>query len=205
MQFGMLEHGLQETGNLLLCDECAASVFAPENWDHAGGNVEALQTTDPEEMRQAMRRANKASIAVVCRSHGMTPAEAKAKARELAIRWWDDPRMGAVEVSAFWKRSSVMAEIKALRDSQLPSDAEPLEPDNCDFCRRQITNPGESVVILKGTEMLEQFESVTCLKHVSNHKDRNDGSQLFLACAGCGANYLKQQASESQQPPERDK
>jgi ankyrin repeat protein len=42
------------------------------------------------------------NIVAVCKKRGLTPQAAKSKARELAIRWWQNPADGDLEIRRFW-------------------------------------------------------------------------------------------------------
>lgn len=69
----------------------------------------------------------------------------------------------------------------------------------CDFCRRRITNPDESIIVFKGTETLTTFEAATGLKHLTSHRDKNDGETAYVACGRCATKYLEKQTQTSQQ------
>jgi hypothetical protein len=98
---------LQETGNMMLCDRCANEIVSaagygktlPAQREITGADLLA----DPMIMLKMMKEHNAASIVKLCKTHGFTPEQAKAKARELAQKWWDDPNNAQLESAAFWK------------------------------------------------------------------------------------------------------
>ncbi len=97
----------QEVGNMLLCPACTDQVVTTEAWAtpapatrvHSGAAV----LDDPSALKKSIERANRDSIVLLCRRHGLTPDAAKATARDLAQRWWKDPEKEQASAAAFWR------------------------------------------------------------------------------------------------------
>lgn len=88
-------------GNMLLCDACTAAVITDDMFGKRFAPT-AVRAGDEVAMREATNAATAAGIAERCRAHGFAPDQAKAKARELATRFWNDLANGGQAVRAFW-------------------------------------------------------------------------------------------------------
>jgi len=103
----------QLTGNMMLCSDCTNKTINPDNWrrriperrELTGADILA----DPKALLDNIRAANEDSIVQNCRTHGFTPEQAKAKARELAQRWWRDPETAQRENARFWTSGSALS------------------------------------------------------------------------------------------------
>jgi hypothetical protein len=88
-------------GNMFLCEACTASVIT-DNMFAKIFTPTAVSPGDESAIREAMNAANAAGIAERCRAHGLSAAQAKAKARELATLCWNDSQRGGEAIKAFW-------------------------------------------------------------------------------------------------------
>ena len=130
------EISLGETrGFALLCETCTSEVIRPSNWEFKNEDayltemaaydaVQDQKKRSPDEAKanlkwvlQAIRHAMDVSIALHCMAQDFSPAQAKAKGREFAERWWRDPVAGEAEAVAFWKSSAKERADAALQPS----------------------------------------------------------------------------------------
>lgn len=88
-------------GNMFLCEACTASVITEDMF----AKQFAPTVVNPEDltaMREAMNAANAAGIAERCRVLGLSPDQARAKAKELANQYWNDPEKAGKAIQTFW-------------------------------------------------------------------------------------------------------
>lgn len=105
-----------ETGNMLLCEKCANEIVSEEGYKKYSKSIATKQKFEIDDIigdkdkywsfYNALGEANTESIVTLCKAHGFTPEEAKAKAHELALLWWEDNQKGALEAANFWKSSA---------------------------------------------------------------------------------------------------
>ena len=100
----------QLTGNMLLCEDCTTKIMTPEQWRKEIPKQRELSGTDilanPNALLDMMHEVNADSIVQNCKERGLTPEQAKAKAREFAKRWWTAPEATQRESAKFWTSSS---------------------------------------------------------------------------------------------------
>lgn len=97
----------RETGGMMLCESCTGRIITEENWrkhiparrEMTGADILA----NPMALFDQIQNANGDAIVKLCKRHGFTPDEARAKARELAQAWWVDPSNGEAAAATFWK------------------------------------------------------------------------------------------------------
>jgi hypothetical protein len=130
--------GTEPVGNMLLCDDCTLKIVNDDNWAKDSKLADYMAEmrlydaiedqrgmTGPDILAHrpvvatALREANEVSIVYGCKLRGFTPEQAKAKGRELAIRWWDNPQSASAQAAAFWTAAPV---------STAPSSGSALTP-----------------------------------------------------------------------------
>lgn len=96
---------LTETGAMLLCKDCAQEFVNEATWSgtRKEQSLVDISTSSHAETLDAIKRGNVQGIVKWCKTHGLSPNEAKEKAHALAVRWWDNPEEGAREAIAFWR------------------------------------------------------------------------------------------------------
>ena len=87
-----------ETGNMLLCEKCANEIVSEEGYKKYSKSMATKQKLEIDDIigdkdkylsfYNALGEANTESIVTLCKAHGFTPEEAKARAHELALLWW---------------------------------------------------------------------------------------------------------------------
>jgi hypothetical protein len=88
-------------GNMFLCETCTASVITEDMFAKKFAPA-AVNAGDLANMLEAVNAANAVGIAERCRAHGLSATQAKAKAKELAKLYWNDPAHGGQAIKAFW-------------------------------------------------------------------------------------------------------
>ena len=103
----------QETGNMMLCDDCTGQIITPDGYASQGPDVQEVSGADildnPFGLMEMMRKANDSAIIKRCRAHGLTPEQAREKAREFAVMWWKDSDAAQVASRDFWKSTPAAA------------------------------------------------------------------------------------------------
>ena len=94
IQWGIAVTGIQstaETGGMLLCNKCADTVFTDSNWEKATtAPIIVADDGNMRELKDAQIKANNYGIAVRAKRRGLTSAQARSEAREIALLFWKD-------------------------------------------------------------------------------------------------------------------
>lgn len=89
---------------MFLCDACADDLMTPAAFDRCrkarGKQIEL--TGGFEAIQRAIRLGADIGIVERCDALELSPVQGKAKARELAVRLWQDQSAGRPEAEAFW-------------------------------------------------------------------------------------------------------
>ena len=122
--YSKLQINGQTVGNMLLCDRCTSGVLqCLEEGQFADSNPLSrimTRSDDDDNLQQTIKMArvsNVAEITTLCRERGLTPTTARTKARELAVKYWDDPSAGRIAALIFWDPEAVRRFAKALSPS----------------------------------------------------------------------------------------
>jgi hypothetical protein len=117
---------VKETGNMFLCEQCTNKICTPTgfaDWSStiSESDVNAI-SGDPKKLMIYLGQKNNAiGIAAVCNKHGLTPEQAKDKARELALLFWQDPEKAQMESVKFWSpeiHARLIAQLEKLDKSK---------------------------------------------------------------------------------------
>lgn len=97
----------QEAGAMLLCKFCTDEITSDDCWHADREAPEAIMgmavLLDPIRLLEKIQSAVSHGIVDTCKAHGLDPEHARDKARELALRWWEDPGQGEAESTEFWR------------------------------------------------------------------------------------------------------
>jgi hypothetical protein len=91
---------------VLLCEKCANSICSAEGFAKTMPTMQdvapAAGSNQYELRRQLAQDSLMAAIAHKCRSHGLSPEQAKTKANEFGRLWSENPKTAEAKAFAFW-------------------------------------------------------------------------------------------------------
>ncbi len=101
---GTTPGNIQEVGNMLLCKKCTNKICSKSGFDKEIPAVQKFSgAEDMMKIWTMMNDANHVSIVKRCKVHGFSPTQAKAKAREFATLYWQNPKKAERKSEKFWK------------------------------------------------------------------------------------------------------
>ena len=111
----------QTIGNMLLCESCTDGFINDAEFAKPPPAAKQLSTDDLMAQllgsTSPLAAMSNAAIIQASRRLGFTPSQAKAKAHELALRWWSDPHAGALQIKNFWSASAPRQEMASQKES----------------------------------------------------------------------------------------
>jgi hypothetical protein len=109
----VLPAGDEPTGNMFLCDKCTRETVNDRMWAEPRPQLQSAEQLQRQMSREEMlanpravfelfKAQNAEGIVLTCKRLGLSPDEAKQKARELAVLWWKDKDRSRRETLQFF-------------------------------------------------------------------------------------------------------
>jgi hypothetical protein len=90
-------------GAMLICENCAGTILTPETFADDSPLPERPPLEDVWGNIEWRQKMNVRSIASLCKQRGLSPAEAKQKARSLAGDFFRNKSSGELATKRFWQ------------------------------------------------------------------------------------------------------
>lgn len=108
--FGDKVGNIEIGNNMFLCKSCTDNIVSEKGYTKQVPQQQELTPDtigDTAKMLEMMNEANAASIVEHCKRHRLTPEEARAKAHQFALLWWENKEKAQIEAASFWKSASL--------------------------------------------------------------------------------------------------
>jgi hypothetical protein len=105
--------------DLFLCQSCTYQTFSDANWERLLSVPKELSgeaVADLLSIVKAIEAVQFRAALAMCKDGGFTPSQARARAHDLAVRWWIDPEVAESQTWLSWM----------------------LKPEQCKKCREEL-------------------------------------------------------------------
>ena len=113
---------MNEIGTLLYCDNCTLDICNEREFSKSAQPPKKFNVDSNDYNRTyknligGTREAINSGIVQACKHHGLTPEDARKKAQELSLLWWQNEEHGEITARKFWTSKPTVS-LKRLKNS----------------------------------------------------------------------------------------